>query len=689
MIELYVFATMIALGYIINNTNNQKKIISKTPLNERSSHTNIYESTYFNKADDIIKKNIMKKYKQSLNPKKTRIINKNFYNDKEEEKILTLSGEYIDKKDFIHANMTPFYGGSVKQNTDPNANRGILENFTGSRDIMTCKKEIESFGDLKTDVSFIQGIGNVSDFFQDRIVKPTIQNNYFPIDKIYVGPGLNQGYTSTPTGGFQQFEINQFAQDRNVDELRTQLNPNSLAIGIVDTRKEVYESRTVDGLKTNLPANPTCVPKNRPDTYFEQTEDMLFKTTGANLKEAKTGLFNVKDTNRITTSVDYTGIVKGMDKIKHPSKETFKQPSKDDVKEQDLGIASLSTYGLGSIFDYGKKDIQVYDNERDITSTQTYQGNITNLIKSLTVPIQDALRIPKKVESIYNPRDYGNMSITFPHKLTIHDPTNVARTTIKETTIHDEIPANIKGATRIVMYDADNVAKSTIRQTLKNAKNELNLGLKVPKQTIKPLDKPKTTIKETTEGKQRQFGNLDITTAKSGAYESTEYDAKPTQKEFVSDNDYYGIAENTIQLGAYESTEYDAKPTQKEFVSDNDYYGTASSFIKKEKSYEDIETLEIRDTKEQTLFEREPIEQGSKNYNDEWGDFELKKVESDNIRKDDGYINYIYNELVSLDKNTVTNWRKNEDSELDIRLDPSIMSALQDNPYALKGFFNT
>jgi hypothetical protein len=688
MIELYILATIVAIGYMLNNTgDNEVNILSKTPVNEVPSQRNIYESTYYNNADNVLKKKATKKYDLSLDPKRNRVINKNYYHEKkEEDKILSLSGEYIDKKDFIHANMTPFYGGNVKQNVDPTVNRGVLENFTGVKDLQNCKKETTSFSDLKNNIAFVNGMTDNADFFQDRMVKSTIHNNYFPVDKIYVGPGLNQGYDSKPSGGFQQFEVNEFAQDKCVDQLRTQLNPNPMAIGIVDTRKETYESRTVDGLKTSLPPNPISIPKNRPDRYYKQTPDMFMKTTGANLKESKIGTFNVKDTNRLTTTVDYVGTAKAKDKILQLPKDSYRMPLKQDVKKQDLGIASLTKMGLGSFFDHGKKDIQVYENERDITSTQTYQGNITSLIKSLTVPIQDALKIPKKAESVVNPRNYGNMSITFPSKITIHDPTNIARTTIKETTIHDEIPSNIKGATRITMYDSDNIAKSTIRQTLENAENEINIGLKVPKPTIKPLDKPKTTVKETTEGKQRLYGNID-TKAKGGAYETTEYDAKPTQKEITTDNDYYGIAENAIQMGAYETTEYDAKPTQKEYITDNDYYGVAESSIKKQKLYDDIDTLEFRDTKENTLVEREPVDQGAKNFNEIWGSSELKKIESDNVRKDDNYVNYIYNELSSLDENTVTNWRKNQDTELNTRLDPTMISALDDNPFALKSFF--
>ena len=51
--------------------------------------------------------------------------------------------------------------------------------------------------------------------------------------------------------------------------------------------------------------------------------------------------------------------------------------------------AYLGGVGKGESDDYGKSKIMVYENERDVTSTRVYQGNLTSLVKALVSPITD------------------------------------------------------------------------------------------------------------------------------------------------------------------------------------------------------------------------------------------------------------------------------------------------------------
>ena len=58
---------------------------------------------------------------------------------------ISLTGEPINKNNFKHNNMVPFFGGSIKQNVDDNANRSKLENFTGSMDNYQSKKKLPHY----------------------------------------------------------------------------------------------------------------------------------------------------------------------------------------------------------------------------------------------------------------------------------------------------------------------------------------------------------------------------------------------------------------------------------------------------------------------------------------------------------------------------------------------------------------
>ena len=49
--------------------------------------------------------------------------------------------------------------------------------------------------------------------------------NVTPIEKVYVGPGLNQGYTADPMGGFQQAETRDYVMPKTTNETRVKTNP--------------------------------------------------------------------------------------------------------------------------------------------------------------------------------------------------------------------------------------------------------------------------------------------------------------------------------------------------------------------------------------------------------------------------------------------------------------------------------
>ena len=65
----------------------------------------------------------------------------------------------------------------------------------------------------------------LSGFQNDRYVVGNKRANVTPIEKVYVGPGLNQGYTSQPTGGFQQSDTRNYVLPKTTDQTRVKTNP--------------------------------------------------------------------------------------------------------------------------------------------------------------------------------------------------------------------------------------------------------------------------------------------------------------------------------------------------------------------------------------------------------------------------------------------------------------------------------
>ena len=64
--------------------------------------------------------------------------------------------------------MTPFFGGSIKQNVDENVNREMFENFTGTSDNYQKKKEVGAFFKPETNVSLDKLMN--SDEYKSKVV---------------------------------------------------------------------------------------------------------------------------------------------------------------------------------------------------------------------------------------------------------------------------------------------------------------------------------------------------------------------------------------------------------------------------------------------------------------------------------------------------------------------------------------
>jgi len=643
MIEVYVLLTLAALGYLMNKTSNdiKKTSINTVHVNEIPSMKNIYDSTYYNDTDLMMKQKADKKFQASLNPIKKNVISynhglimDNLKEEHEEEKILSLSGEYINKENFTHQNMVPFYGGSIKQSMDDKTNKALLETFTGVNDLQKNKCEVASFYDLSKNMGNINGTQNASDFYKDRIVAPTLRAHEFPIPQLQVGPGIGEGYSSKPTGGYQQFEAQDFAKSRCVDQLRTKLNPNKNAIGMVDVQRETYEGRTVDGLKTGLRGQIGKVNKNRVERSYEQTEDMWFKTTGANLKPTKHGDWNVKETHRQTTSRQQIGTAFASGQLARTGDPKVKMTSRQQLKGNYLGPGAMDKYGLGNKYDYGKSKILVYNNERDVTSTKVYQGNVTSLIKAIIAPLEDMIKVTKKQHTVDNPRHFGNMRIQIPSKQTVYDPNDVAKTTIKETTIHEYILGNLKGNEKLTIYDPNDVARTTTKETtvheylLGNLKGNEKLTVHDPNDTARttikettvhdyilgnlkgnekitvydPNDVARTTTKETTIH-EYLLGNL------KGNEKLTIYDpndvARTTIKEtLIHDEIGTGTLTGAKQLYVYDPEDV-AKKTVRETVDREDYELNMAARVYKGTAY-DPNDIARKTTKETTVdLERE------------------------------------------------------------------------------------
>lgn len=672
MIPLYVFALLAGVGYYVNKRQVERRSSSLyVHKGDIPSMENMYESRHTEAVDQDIRRKNEIMYLKSLDPSSTGVISREYASQAQDSGVVSkLAGVEIPLQDFKHNNMVPFFGGRVKQNLD-NDNGALLERYTGATtDLHKRKKEVEYFGD-----STVPNMGNVygstSETYETELARmqgsTTLRNNELPFEQVRVGPGLNKGYGSAPSGGFQQADTRCYAMPKGVDELRVATKP-----------KLTYEGRYVAGQKELMPAEVGEMRKNRVETFYQQGEDRYLTTTGAVIKETGRPETLLKYTTRKETSREYAGIPGQNTATK--ARACVQESSRQGLTDFGLRNAAVDTRGKGDGDDYGKSTIMVYTNERDITGTRTYEGNLTSAIKALIAPLQDLARNTHKEYTISHPRTFGQMQVQIPEKATIYDPNDVARTTIKETLIHDTHTGNITGPTKLAVYDPDDIARTTMRETLDAMDTGLNLSTGTFKGTVyDPDDVTRTTMKETLIESERD-GNLE-SLVKYGAYEATEYEAKTTHKQFISDNDYAGMPYINDADG-YKIARMDPKMTQKQFLSDNDYVGVAESSYDMPTSYDNMYNAIINDTKELLLEERVPTASGNKVTVGK-KDIRLsgtKKLEADirSVRLANN-MDHIQQQIPS--KEFVTLTAEKPRYKPDDRLDIAVLSGLRDNPY--------
>ena len=607
----------------------------------------------------------------------------------------SLTDSYVD--DFKHNNMVPFFGSGLRQNMDVNMNQTLLEKYTGYDDaIRIPKSEETNFADVKQNVfTHENSQGYITEY--QRMHIPVIQNNTLPIESIKVGPGTKFTDPVLPSGGFQQNDYRDVQYYKNVDDLRVQTKP-----------KVTFEGRVVDGLKETKRGVQSKLAKNRVDTSYEISNDYILPNTGPEIKERNRPSVFVKNTNRKDTNQELKGNSYAP-QIGTSIHGTVRNSSKPCLKNYGRRNLQRVNEGLGDNNDYGRTNILVYNNERDITSSRTYEGNVTSYIKSMVAPIMDALRPTNKEYLIQNAREFGHLQSTIPNKPTLYNPDDPLRTTIKETTIHDTRTGNFKGSEKIttydpndvarttiketlihdtrtgniklepksIVYDPNDVTKTTLRQTLGNIDNNVNLkGMN--KHTVYNPEEARTTIRETTiDDNSYGIAGQD----KGVGYITNKHDAKTTNKQLMIHNNYIGQPENQNADG-YKTANVEAPLTNKQFTSNKEYYGHANNSENEAMmSYENIYNAVINQSKEQLLKKQAPTQTGPKVVSgSESVNLTTLPIPTLNQNTHFNNISKVYSQIPSKQNINVTQFNCNNYQQQN-RLDPSLLKPFHDNPY--------
>ena len=106
-----------------------------------------------------------------------------------------------------HNNMVPYFTSAKAQNTNESYKQRNLETFTGTdASLFQSKREQEALFQPQSNLTNIHGTqlslddNNRKDRYANNIT--SIMNNVAPVEKQYVGPGLNVGTDIASKGGF-------------------------------------------------------------------------------------------------------------------------------------------------------------------------------------------------------------------------------------------------------------------------------------------------------------------------------------------------------------------------------------------------------------------------------------------------------------------------------------------------------
>lgn len=383
--------------------------------------------------------------------------------------ISPLSGQKIPSMEFKHNNMQPFFGGRVKQNLAPSANTSILDAYNGGGSLQIKKREVENmFETSRAPYGNPYGMEDNTDFFQSRMDAPMARNGEKPFEPIKVGSGIGEKFGITGKGGFQQIEINEIMRPKDTNELRVATNP-----------KESYNTPMVPGshfIGTGA-KDVGEVRKYRPDTfYIDETGERFFVTTGDVIKETTRPSQVLNHTARPETSVEYTGIAASQEFGEGYVSGSYRTPMTQQYGGAGFRNADMQAYYTKNIdgeeADYGRSSFEMRPNERTETSERGMALNLQPAdTGQVTTHYTDDARPTRRGETVGNIRTTGtpiNYAEMAP-AITVWDPQDIARTTVKESTIYLDRPGiatSSSAPNRLKVYDPDDIARPTQKAQL-------------------------------------------------------------------------------------------------------------------------------------------------------------------------------------------------------------------------------
>jgi hypothetical protein len=349
------------------------------------------------------------------------------------QQVYSLTGNYLDSKQFIHNNMMPFTGAKPYGFTSDNANiaESQLDNMIGSGSQLIKKIEQAPLFKPEENMSWAHGTPNNTDFFQSRQNPAMRVNSVKPFETVMVGPGLDKGYGVNGSGGYNSgLEARDKWLPPTVDELRVETNPK-LEFKLVN-----HEGPANSYIKES--ANTFTqgrVEKQRPDTFFINSQDRWLTTTGAVKGETLRSKQELGIIRSNTGVVDYTGPAGNNSMQAGPAPTHYSPSNKESLPGHTINHSSAVGKAPIDKDNRVKSSFTNYHNNRStVRQPDTLRSGFSGAVGAVIAPIMDILKPTLKSETTINTRIFGDAkSISKPP---VYNPQEGTPTTIRETTLH-------------------------------------------------------------------------------------------------------------------------------------------------------------------------------------------------------------------------------------------------------------
>ena len=415
-------------GFVTNDNTNNKDTDFIEFKKSITTNNNGLISRSGNKEHPLLYQNVTNQTEQTTD----KLFKPGQYSNNDESTQL-LTGEDVHISNFNHNNMVPYFGSKIPNTPSLNSSSTILDSKNGNGSLNINKKESAPLFEPQKNMQWAHGAPNMNDFYKSRQNPVLKMNNVKPWQELKVGPGLNQGYSTDGSGGFNAgMESRKEWLPKTVDELRVETNP-----------KETFELNNHQGpaqSSVKYKGKIGVVEKHLPETYFINNPDRYLVTTGEVLKPVAQPEQEMGHVSRPETTVEYYGDIDGKPGVR-PEEHYCTLNKKPHLYSNVQGDAYTNGLSAANSSDFGANSYQYLPNNRNTTVNRNTFGNFSSAVGSMVAPVLDILRPSRKENTVGNIRASGNVQHGNGEYLANMNPT---KTTIKQTTLSANDRFNIQ-----------------------------------------------------------------------------------------------------------------------------------------------------------------------------------------------------------------------------------------------------